>query len=168
MGIVTRSIIISMDSASERWGKKILAIIILLVVLVLAGQFAAARLVPHTTTLYISDNEFKARVVSTESTREKGLSGTTHLPEGEAMLFVYGHDNRWGVWMKDMHYAIDVIWLDESKKVVDFVTSVSPSSYPRVYVPSKPARYIVEVPSGTVKSKSIRTGQLALFTEKRG
>lgn len=122
---------------------------------------------PKTTSLYIGDGAFSARVAKNDAARTEGLSGTENLPSDEVMLFVFESDSRWGIWMKDMQYSIDVVWLDESKKVVDMALGVTPSSYPRVYTPKKDARYVLEFAAGTVRQQSIREGQHAVFSDIR-
>lgn len=145
-----------------------MVIAILLVVAALLFQQATAYFLSQTTTLFLGEGKFTARIASSEAARTKGLSGTNTLPSDHALIFVFDYDSKWGIWMKDMRYPIDIVWLDKSKTVVDFVTNVSPNTYPRVYTPTKDARYVVELPSGTVKNKTIRTGRQAIFTDAAG
>ena len=49
----------------------------------------------------------------------KGLSSKSSLKENEGMLFVLNSSSRRGFWMKDMKFAIDVIWLNENKEIID-------------------------------------------------
>lgn len=117
-----------------------------------------------TATMHLGTGKFSVRVADTEPKRIQGLSGTDNLPPDEAMLLAFDTDGRWGIWMKDMNYALDIVWLDESKQVIDYVLNVPPSSYPRVFVPKKKARYVVELASGTVNERSIRIGEHAIFS----
>ena len=142
-----------------------------LIVLVLALIGAAAvyvlwpQLQPHAT-VRISDGVFAAKVVRTPSEREKGLSGTNDLRQDQAMLFVYDKDNEWPIWMKDMNYPIDIVWLDKDKKVVYIVKNAPPESYPyETFIPKQEARYVLELPAGTVGKKSIIIGTEAAFDE---
>lgn len=107
---------------------------------------------------------FKARVANDDISREKGLSGVKSLGKTDAMLFVFDKDDTWGIWMKDMKIPIDIAWLDADKKVIYIVKDADPSSYPyTTYRPTKPARYVLEMPAGTVDSKDIKSGDAALF-----
>lgn len=115
------------------------------------------------TTLRLGDGVFSARLALTADEREKGLSGTTKLDQTHAMLLVFDGDDKWPIWMKDMHYPIDIIWLDSAKTVVHIVKNVSPDTYPQSFVPAKPARYIVEVPAGTVEQRGIMPNMIASF-----
>ena len=143
----------------------------LLIVFVLILVAAAAlyimwpQLQPHAS-LRIGDGVFKARVAKTPQELEKGLSGTSKLREDQAMLFVFGHDEKWSIWMKEMNYPIDIVWLDKDKKVVHIVKNAPPESYPyESFAPKEDARFVVELPAGTVNKKTITIGKLAAFDE---
>ncbi len=114
-------------------------------------------------TLRLGDGVFNASIASTPTTREKGLSGTKQLAESNALLFVFKDSRPYGVWMKDMHYAIDIVWLNDAKRVVHVERNVQPDSYPKTYTPKANARYIIEFTAGTVDRKAIRLDSLAHF-----
>lgn len=146
-------------------GNKIVAIIILLAVTLLLTQVVSAYFSPPKATLHLGSGKFTARIADNDRTRIQGLSGTHSLPADEAMVFIFESDGRWAIWMKDMNYSIDIVWLNSSKQVVDFVTNVPPESYPnKTFLPKEAARYVVELKSGTVKAKDIRVGQVATFS----
>ncbi|HET6746846.1 MAG TPA: DUF192 domain-containing protein [Candidatus Saccharimonadales bacterium] len=144
------------------WG---LVVLVLGLIAAAAYYVMAPQLRPHVT-IRLGDGVFLAQVAKTQETREKGLSNTPGLRPEEAMLFVYGSDDKWPIWMKDMNYPIDIIWLDKDKKVVYIVKNAPPESYPyENFTPKQEARYVVEVAAGTVGSKSISIGTIASFDE---
>ncbi|WP_456365841.1 DUF192 domain-containing protein [Thermococcus sp.] len=51
---------------------------------------------------------------------------------------------------------IDVIWLDSTRKVVDFKTAKKW----RLYAPRKPAKYIIEGPVGLIRALDVEEGDL--------
>lgn len=57
-----------------------------------------------------------------------------------------------------MNFAIDIIWIDEDKKIVDIIHDAKPESYPRTFTSRLPARYVLEVVGGWTEEKIIRTG----------
>ena len=120
-------------------------------------------------TLTLGDGQFALRVARTAAERQQGLSGTEQLPEHEALLFDFQTDDTWGIWMKDMNYPIDIVWLDASKKVVHIVKHAPPSSYPEtIYRPADRARYVIELKAGAVDSKRITRGTRAVFDGRKG
>lgn len=119
--------------------------------------------------LRLGEGEYAVRVVSSGAERTKGLSGTTSLPKDQGMLFVFDADGRWGIWMKDMNYPIDILWLDRSKTVIDMVENASPASYPSTtFKPKVPARYVLELAAGSIADASIVVGNRATFDLEAG
>jgi len=115
-------------------------------------------------TLYLGDGVFDATIANTQPAREKGLGGVSDLKPNQALILAFASDDKWPIWMKDMKVPIDIIWLDKDKKVIYIVKNASPdTSTDVIYTPKTDARYVVEVPSGTVESKTIRTGRAAVF-----
>lgn len=139
-----------------------IVILTLLLVVMLGATLAQDFLQPRTT-LHLGDGVFKAVVADTDIARQKGLGDTDVLAANDAMLLAFDRDEQWSIWMKDVEYPIDVIWLDSQKRVVHIVKNMPPDSYPASYVPKKPARYVVELAAGSVDSKSITIGGLARF-----
>jgi len=94
----------------------------------------------------------------TPESRELGLSGRTKMPEDGGMLFIFEQAQKQGFWMKDMLMPIDIFWLDDKGQVVSIVTDVATSSYPDVFYPSVPARYVLETVAGFANANNIATG----------
>lgn len=95
--------------------------------------------------------------------RIQGLSGTESLGDFEGLLFAFDSSDRHGVWMKDMNYPIDIIWLNEEGVIVHIETRVSPRTYPKTFRPPVPARYVLEMNERMVESFNIRTGQQVIL-----
>lgn len=100
----------------------------------------------------------KAEVADQESTRNAGLSGRNSLGRNSAMLFVFPQDAKHGIWMKDMNFPIDIVWLDSSKLVVYIADNVQPDSYPTIFAPDNDARYVIELPAGRAAELEIKPG----------
>lgn len=97
-------------------------------------------------------------VAQTTEDRQKGLSGRANLKSGHGMLFVFDTPDTHGIWMKDMKFPIDIVWLDESKRVVSIEKSVSPDSYPEIFKPTEPSLYVIELNSGASHGYGIGIG----------
>src|SRR3954470_9978565 len=91
------------------WG---LIVLMLLLVCATALYVLWPQLQPHAT-VRIGDGIFAAKVVKTAPERAKGLSDTSDLRQDQAMLFVYDSDDKHAIWMKDMNYSIDIVWLNK-------------------------------------------------------
>lgn len=115
-------------------------------------------------TVQIGTYTLEVTVARTDLERQQGLSNTPELADGQGMLFVFDTADKWGIWMKDMNYPLDILWLDDGKKVVHIEDNVSPDSYPKTYKPKVDARYILEVPSGFAAEHHVTLGTLTSFT----
>lgn len=106
---------------------------------------------------------YKALLANTPSLREKGLSGRAGLGTDEAMLFVFDDVSKHQFWMKDMLFAIDIVWLDVDKRVVHIEQSVKPESFPKSYGPDEDSKYVLEFKEGVVNAIGLEVGDKADF-----
>jgi uncharacterized membrane protein (UPF0127 family) len=116
-----------------------------------------------TTTIYTASSSVKAFVADTDELRERGLSGSEQLLPGVGMLFVFDKPGKYGFWMKDMAYPIDIIWINEAKRVVGVTKNVLPSSYPFVFMPPSPVMYVLEMATSSVQTFGLTTGTALTF-----
>ena len=102
---------------------------------------------------------------TTTADREKGLGGRSSIPNNYGMLFIFPKDSLYGFWMKDMLAPIDMYWLDSQGHVVFFLENVATSSYPNVFYPTTPARYVLETAAGfsSTHQVPIREGSTLLL-----
>ena len=113
---------------------------------------------PNTIKITIGDVEVQASVADTLSKRIKGLSDTPFFPPNVVKLFAFGVPGSHSIWMKDMNYAIDIIWVAQHGAVVHIEENVSPDTYPESFSSPTPAWYVVEASAGFVASSSIAIG----------
>ena len=101
-------------------------------------------------TITISKQKFDTELAATPDQRTTGLSGRPCILPTQAMLFDFGKTGQYPIWMKDMKFAIDIIWLGSDYRVVGFYTNIDPSTYPDSFVNEKerPARYVLEIKAG--------------------
>ncbi len=97
-------------------------------------------------------------VVDTFDARALGLSGRTELPDNYGMLFVFDTAERQGFWMKDMQVPIDIFWLKDNGTILDVKENVSPDTYPDVFYPSAPVRYVLETRAGFASNHALTKG----------
>lgn len=114
-------------------------------------------------TAYINGTPFRVHLLTTEYQRVKGLSGQKKLDVNEGMMFVFEKDGQWGIWMKDMLFPIDIIWVAEDGTIVKVEQYVSPDTYPQVFTNEEPARYVFELMSGVTDAYNIEVGTKVTF-----
>ncbi len=111
-----------------------------------------------TSSVMFGDVSLRLEYATTAKEHERGLSGRSSIPEDYGMLFIFPRDDRYGFWMKDTLTPLDIFWLDDKGQVVSMVERADPSSYPTVFYPTAPARYVLETAGGFADAHSIATG----------
>lgn len=99
----------------------------------------------------IDEKQYLLDIADTPDLRTQGLSGRETLEDNRGMLFVFQRAGVVGIWMKDMHVPLDILWLDEHKQVVHIEHHVSPDTYPKTFQPLVAARYVIELPAGSIE-----------------
>lgn len=117
---------------------------------------------PKTQDLKIAGVLVQASVAKTWAERIKGLSDTPYLPDEVVKLFVFDTVGEHSIWMKDMNYAIDIIWVDAENNIVDIKKNATPESYPESFSPKTDALYVIETKVGFVAKNNIKIGDEVL------
>ena len=106
----------------------------------------------------INEKQFEAIIADTMLKRIIGLMYREKIEKNQCMLFTFWGSGKQAIWMKNMKFAIDVIWIDDTLKIVDIQENLQPCSSilncPE-YNPKADAKYIIELNSGAVKENSI-------------
>jgi uncharacterized membrane protein (UPF0127 family) len=120
------------------------------------------------TTVKIGNAVLRAIVADTYIKRTIGLMYKEGLQAGECMLMVFWRKGRHGIWMKNMLFPIDIVWLDEKQKVVDMMPRAAPCTNDcDVYKPECDALYALELRSGSVKRLNIKKGEKIKIEKRR-
>lgn len=147
-------------------GKFNLRLIFSLTILVgIVGWFLVSKNYLTCQVIYKADKSIEvngsiiaAEVADEPPAREKGLSGRTCIGEGQGMLFIFERPGQYAIWMKDMKFPIDIIWISESKRVVKVQPNVSENTYPQTFVNEAPAKYVLELKAGKASDVGINVG----------
>jgi len=111
----------------------------------------------------IGGQKIKIEIAYTPEMQEKGLSGRKEIKENEGMLFIFKNSGKYPFWMKDMNFPIDIIWLDQDKKIIFFKENVLPNTFPETFVSEKEAKYVLEVISGFSQKNNLKIGEIVEF-----
>jgi uncharacterized membrane protein (UPF0127 family) len=99
-----------------------------------------------------------AKVVTKPADIQRGLMHIHNpLPENTGMLFDFGHTKNQNMWMKNTFIPLDMVFLNENKKVLGFVENTTPLKEKVVGI-DKPSRYVLETNGGWVKNNEIKVG----------
>jgi hypothetical protein len=113
------------------------------------------------------NNKFNTYIAKSNSERDKGLSVFNKIKSDEAMIFSFDVLDKYSFWMKGMKFPIDIVWLDQDKKIVDVKSDVAVNSYPESFAPSTESLYALEFNAGTVNNLNIKIGDICEFDSSR-
>ena len=121
-------------------------------------------------TAKISGQTFDFLTVKSPQARAKGLSGRTELPEN-GMIFFFEWPQALTFWMKDMHFAIDIVWVKDNK-VVGISRDLKPQPEAEdkdlnIYSSFALANIAIELNAGDAKKYNIEPGQKIKFKRNK-
>lgn len=92
----------------------------------------------------------------------QGLSGRPPLSAGNGMLFIFPEIAKKSMWMPDMKFALDIIWLDENMGIVhitkDCEPCVSRDACPS-YSSKYKVKYAIELKAGDADAYGFEVGK---------
>ena len=108
---------------------------------------------------------FMAEVASTTAEQQKGLMGRKTLAQNRGMLFEFDNIGDHPMWMKNTLIPLDIIWLDENKKIVFIEKNALPCAGNDCanYVAVSPAKFVLEVNAGAADTLKLKNGDTADF-----
>ncbi len=131
-----------------------------LAVAILIGGWLAFNV--SASVIQIGDVALQVEIADTQEKKEKGLSNREFLEQNSGMLFLFEKPGRYGFWMKEMNFAIDIIWIDKDKSVVEITANVDPKTFPEIFYPKEIIQYIIETQAGWTKVNEIQLGDKIL------
>lgn len=109
-----------------------------------------------------------AEIADTPRKRAQGLMYRDHLKKDHGMLFFFSEPQAWTFWMKNTKIALDLIWLDDKKRVTHIERNVpictkSDDSCPQYRPNNADSVYVLEIAGGTVDGYRIEKGTKLQF-----
>ena len=107
----------------------------------------------------------KVEVAANDELRAQGLMYRDHMADDRGMIFLFPQSGEYAFWMKNTIIPLDMIWIDDAKKVVHVAHDVPPCqadpcpSYP----PGANARYVLEVAAGVAAKHHVSDGDVLKF-----
>ncbi len=111
----------------------------------------------------VGSAHFRVAIADTEARREQGLSDTASLASDHGMLFIFPRPDIVSFWMKDMHYPLDMVWIDAQKRVVGITANIDPSTYPNLFSPEREVKYVLEINAGASAHYGVHIGDMLTF-----
>jgi uncharacterized membrane protein (UPF0127 family) len=141
------------------------ALVALVALALVPALGAAPAVIPLTLP---SGKVLQAEVMVSDEDRAMGLMFRPSLDPDKGMLFVFEEPGFHTIWMKNCKFPIDIVWLDDQKKVVHLAESVpicTAEPCP-VYSPLRKASYVVELNAGQARREKAVVGATLAFTTR--
>lgn len=136
---------------------------LVLTTLILPGGVAAEEGPASSWAIAIAPSgaEFTVELADTPEKQRLGYMYRDEIGPHEGMLFLFPDVDRHSIWMKNCRVALDILWLDESHRVVHRVLGARPcperGPCPSM-VPPVPSRYVLELASGSADAAGLDLG----------
>ena len=104
-------------------------------------------------------------IAADDSTRAQGLMFRDHLANDRGMIFLFSQNGNYPFWMKNTLIPLDMIWIDDQKRIVHVASNVQPCKAdpcPSV-PPNAEARYVLELAAGVAARHGLANGQNLRF-----
>src|SRR5207237_2200673 len=107
----------------------------------------------------------RIEIAADDATREQGLMYRDRLAEDAGMLFFFTKTDEYPFWMKNTLIPLDIIWLDEQRRIVHIGRDIPPCrAEPCVsYAPGAKARYVLEIAAGVAAKHHLAEGSVLRF-----
>jgi uncharacterized protein len=113
------------------------------------------------TTVTAKNTTLVVDLALTADQQSRGLSGREKMSESHGMLFVMQSPGRYGFWMKEMKFPLDIFWLDTKGTAVYIKQNLQPCltilNCP-TYSPDTDSLYVLETVAGFSQRHDITKG----------
>jgi uncharacterized protein len=109
-------------------------------------------------------------IAASDETREQGLMYRDTLAPDKGMIFVFTARGEYPFWMKNTLIPLDMIWIDDQRRVVHVAHDVQPCradpcpSYP----PHAQSREVLELAAGSARAHRVVEGSQLRFERIEG
>ncbi|SDU33663.1 DUF192 domain-containing protein [Halopseudomonas salegens] len=141
---------------------------LLIVVLLVVNSLWISPVVANPeVSVVIAGKRFQLEYVADLQSRRQGLMGRESLPDDGGMLFDFPQGTQPQIWMRNMQISLDLLYVDNQGHVVDIFAAVPPcSAMPcPIYPASRPLRFVVELPAGSVAELGLESGMQLIMPE---
>jgi len=114
---------------------------------------------------YYSINRLQLNLVKANNDikRNKGLMyRKIPLKNNEGMLFIYSKPQRIKMWMKNTYIPLDLLFLDNKMKVIEFKENLKPHDVKTNYISKNKYKHAIEISGGSIRKNNIKKGTIII------
>ena len=101
--------------------------------------------------------KFAIELALSDAQMEQGLMFRRSMPANAGMLFDFKHPTNVTMWMKNTLIPLDMLFLDNSGRIIDIHERAVPYSTD-IIASRVPSRYVIELNGGTVARLGVKPG----------
>lgn len=107
----------------------------------------------------------QVELATDEATRTQGLMYRDYLAADRGMLFFFPQSGDYAFWMKNTLIPLDMIWIDEQRRIVHVKSDVPPCKADPCpnYPPNANAKYVLELAAGVAAKHHLAKDQTLRF-----
>ena len=112
-------------------------------------------------TIRIDDDVIKVEIAESRADKQRWLMfREERLPLNSAMILVYEKSDLYSIWLLNIEYNLDLIWINENGNIVYMVKDAEPckntlDAASCTYKNTKAAKYIIAAASGFIEEHDI-------------
>lgn len=110
----------------------------------------------------LKGQRFDVEIADNDQTRTRGLMFRESLARDRGMLFIFDEMQMRSFWMHNCKISIDILYFDDSFKLVGWALSVPPCNLNPEQCPSypsgAPAQYVLEIAAGRTRELGVQLG----------
>src|SRR5829696_10355616 len=112
-------------------------------------------------TIRIDQDVIKVEIAESDADKQRWLMfREQQLPFNSAMILVYEKSDLYSMWLLNIEYNLDLIWINENGNIVYMVKDAEPcknalDAASCTYKNTKPAKYIIAAASGFIDEHDI-------------
>ena len=104
------------------------------------------------------DKTYNTEIAKSNEQLEYGLMYRKSLLENEGMLFLFDREQIINMWMKNTPIPLDMLFIDNTGKIVHIAHNTTPNSLTVINSGDKPALAVLEIGGGIAKKHNINIG----------
>lgn len=124
---------------------------------VLAFVLSAKAYACENARLYVEDKPLCVEVATTPEALQKGLMFRTSMPQDAGMLFLFAHEKRAYMWMKNTFLSLDMLFIAADGRITKIVPHTEPESLD-IIASDEEVSAVLELNAGTSEKLGFQTG----------
>jgi uncharacterized protein len=115
----------------------------------------------------LKGQRFDVEISDNDQTRARGMMFRDALAKNNGMLFIFDDMQMRSFWMHNCKISLDILYFDDTFKLVGSALSVPPCNLSPEQCPSypsnAPARYVLEIAAGRATELGVQLGDTLTF-----